>query len=1051
MTYTARVGILRRAIDWFTMAAYVPQTFAADPAPRPIAEVLLEMAGKGILPRVTRDEALSVPAVLRARNLICSPATLPLVQKDADRNVQRLSLLEQIDPNVANVVTLAQTFEDLLFYGVAWWRVLAFGADGYPVSAQHVDHGNVSLQPPGGPAPNPLPGGHDPRGAVVYVYGEPVPVSEVIRFDSPNPGLLTAAGRPIQRAVLLDTTSSLYADNPRPLDYFTPSEDADPATDADVKKILDNWNAARKTRGTAYVPAALRYNSVDTPTPADLQLIEQQRKAALDLANATGLDPEDLGISTTSRTYQNATDRRQDRINDVLSPYMKAVTDRLSMGDVTKRGYRVTFDLDDYLRADPKTRAEVYHLGITDGWLDRDEVRAEEGRAKLTAAQRKALAPVPAAQPAAPPAALPDNVRPIRAAMAADPDAVVFAVDAMPLASTDPQRRVIEGIAVPYGPDKIAFKNGRRYRFQQGSIVPPADLGRNKMLRDHDQAQPQGKLTDYADTPAGMFARYKIFTGPDGDRTLIEAAEGKRDGLSVGVDIHQTEPDPLNQGVLLVSVGGAKWTETSVLAVPAFDDARVTRVAAQRDKGESMDTCATCGAALTQGVAHTCAAPPANNPPAPPASNPPADPPAPALQLSADQQRRLFSNPDVLRALMGVPQRPEGEQQAAQQFSLSTEQLTMLASGGFLQQLLGIGGQQAPEQRQVVDATRRPAATTQVVEQPAYRFDRKGNLTAGKFDFSSDVIAGLQGDKAALERATSFVSEQFQREEFVIQSDVSTLNPPRQRPDLYVDQKEFAYPIWNAIEKGTIPDATPFVLPKFSTSSGLVANHTEGTEPSLGAFQATSQTITPSPVSGKIKISREAWDQGGNPQLSGLIWRQMTRAWFEALESAAVTMLEGLAPTTITITTAAADAALEASITSQLAPLQYVRGGFTMRDFFVQVDLYKALIAAKDSNGRKLFPIINAQNATGTTSEFFADILVAGLRGRPAWALAATSVNSSNSYLFDRGNVSGWATAPNRLSFEQLEVANVYIGLWGYKAMACTDLTGVRRLAYDPV
>lgn len=464
-----------------------------------------------------------------------------------------------------------------------------------------------------------------------------------------------------------------------------------------------------------------------------------------------------------------------------------------------------------------------------------------------------------------------------------------------------------------------------------------------------------------------------------------------------------------------------------------------------------MDTCATCGAALTQGVAHTCAAPPANNPPAPPASNPPADPPAPALQLSADQQRRLFSNPDVLRALMGVPQRPEGEQQAAQQFSLSTEQLTMLASGGFLQQLLGIGGQQAPEQRQVVDATRRPAATTQVVEQPAYRFDRKGNLTAGKFDFSSDVIAGLQGDKAALERATSFVSEQFQREEFVIQSDVSTLSPPRQRPDLYVDQKEFAYPIWNAIEKGTIPDATPFVLPKFSTSSGLVANHTEGTEPSLGAFQATSQTITPSPVSGKIKISREAWDQGGNPQLSGLIWRQMTRAWFEALESAAVTMLEGLAPTTITITTAAADAALEASITSQLAPLQYVRGGFTMRDFFVQVDLYKALIAAKDSNGRKLFPIINAQNATGTTSEFFADILVAGLRGRPAWALAATSVNSSNSYLFDRGNVSGWATAPNRLSFEQLEVANVYIGLWGYKAMACTDLTGVRRLAYDPV
>jgi hypothetical protein len=76
---------------------------------------------------------------------------------------------------------------------------------------------------------------------------------------------------------------------------------------------------------------------------------------------------------------------------------------------------------------------------------------------------------------------------------------------------------------------------------------------------------------------------------------------------------------------------------------------------------------------------------------------------------------------------------------------------------------------------------------------------------------------------------------------------------------------------------------------------------------------------------------------------------------------------------------------------------------------------------------------------------------VAGLRGRPAWALAATSANSANSYLFDSGDVSGWATAPNRISIAEIEVANIYIGLFGYKAIACTDLTGVRRIAYDPV
>src|SRR5690606_1935420 len=125
-------------------------------------------------------------------------------------------------------------------------------------------------------------------------------------------------------------------------------------------------------------PAALEYHTVDAPSPAELQLVELQRQAALDLANALGLDPEDIGISTTSRTYQNAIDRRRDRINDVLAPFMRASTDRLSMGDVTRRGYRVTFDLDDYLKANPTERWGMYEKAIQLGVMDVAEVRARE-------------------------------------------------------------------------------------------------------------------------------------------------------------------------------------------------------------------------------------------------------------------------------------------------------------------------------------------------------------------------------------------------------------------------------------------------------------------------------------------------------------------------------------------------------------------------------------------------------------------------------------------------------------------------------------------------
>lgn len=1040
------MGIKSALRRWLTMSA-------DETPPRPLADVLLDMAGRGVLPRAGRNEALSVPAVQRARNLICgSPATLPLIQRDAARNIVRLPLLEQIDPDVPNVVTIAQTLEDLLFDAVSWWEILDFGADGYPVSARHLDLSSVSVQPPAGRYPAPLPGGYDPREADIYVNGRYIPNPEevLIRFDSPNPGLLHAGGRIIRRAVLLDTTSALYADNPKPLDYFTPTEGADPATDKEIKALLEEWRAARRKGSTAYVPAALTYNAVDTPTPADLQLVAMQREAKLDLANATGLDPEDLGVSTTSRTYQNGVDRRQDRVNDTYSPYMAAITDRLSMGDITKRGRRVKFDLDDYLRADPKTRAEVYALATAGKpWMAVDEVRGEEYLPDLTAAQRIELAP-PAPAPADPAAG---NVRPISSARSArmaaeDSDAVTFAVDVQPLARVDNERRIIQGLAVPYGPNAIAWKGGRRWRFQQGSLYYK-DARRNKMLRDHDNAQPQGRLLSNVDTPDGMLVEYKIFDGEDGDRTLAEAQSGKRDGLSVGVEIEEYVPDPLNQGVLLVV--RAAWRETSILAVPAYDDARVTRVAAGADKGDHMTKCATCGADLTEGVAHTCN-------PTPPAADPAPDsaPAAPALAFTDDQLRALLRNPQARAALVGVPAAPAG-QQAPAQFAMGDAQMdALMRAVGGPQELFKLFAAPPAEQRQTVNP-RRPVATTQVTEQPAYRFDAKGNLGRGKFDFSTDLIAGFShGDAEALDRATNFMREQFRAMEegpanfATAMTDVQPLNPNRQRPDLYVDQKEFQYPIWTAIEKGTIPDATPFTLPKFNTSSGLVGAHTENTEPTPGVFTATSQTITPSAVSGKVEISREAWDQGGNPQLSGLIWRQMIRAWFEALEASAVTLLEGSAATSITITTAAADAALEASITSQLAPLQYVRGGFSMRDFFVQVDLYKALIAAKDSNGRKLFPYLGAQNATGTMQAFFAAVEVAGLVGKPAWALAATSANSANSFLIDRDNVSGWATSPQRLTMENISVAKIHMGIWGYKALAITDLTGVRKLAYDP-
>jgi HK97 family phage prohead protease len=963
--------------------------------------------GRGFSARAGRSEALTVPAMLKGRNMICSVSTLPLVEKAPDRSVVRNPLLEQIDPDVPNVVTLAMTVEDLVFEGISWWRVLSRDSAGFPVSARHLDYGTVSLLAPTGGGRSPLPGGEDPRGAAVYVDGVPTPARDVIRFDSPNPAVLRVGGKALRKALLLDAAARMYAEDPAPLAVFRPAEGADEIEDEEIKEILRAWRAARRERGVAYVPRALEYSSNNGPSPRELQLAELQQRASLEIANMLGVDPEDLGVSTTSRTYANAVDRRRDRVNDVLAPYMSAVTDRLSMGDVTRRGYKISFVLDDYMKSNPTERWSTYEIAHRIGAKTIERIQEEEGLPAMSVEQDPAPAPEEDGSAI---------VAAAEALLRLDSGPLMFVDVPVAQFSVNRAERIIEGVALPYG--RIGSKGGMRFRFERGSLKW-TDPGRVKLLRDHDPSRPLGRAVALTDTPAGLRVRFSIARGAAGDEALELAEDGVLDGLSVGTDFDMaadTVPDPRNRGVTLVRNGSLR--EVSLTAMPAFDDARLTRVSASLG---GIVNCAHCGGTLEPGVAHTCT--PANgNAPAvgqPGGHAVPAAPaPAGTLTLSADQ----------LVALMGrnMPGNVGGVALSGQ-------------PGG------EPGGEPGPT---VVDPTR-PGASggVQLTEPAPYRFDAGGNLLRGSHDFSTDLFAASKGDESARERATQFVRAQFD----VATTDVNELNPTRQRPDMYVDQREYRYPVWEAINKGSLTDITPFTFPKFSSAADLVAAHAEGVEPSSGTLVTTSQTVTPSANSGKAKITRETWDQGGNPQVSNLVWRQMQRGWFESLEAAAVAVLDAASPTQIDFsgTPGLADDQLDQALTAALASLQFIRGGFSMDTGFAQIDLFKALVAAVDGNGRRLYPALGPQNANGTVRGRWAGVDVNGVAFLPAWALAASGSVSASSYLFDREVVHGWASAPQRLEFN-IEVAHVYIGLWGYKATAISDVSGVREIVYDP-
>lgn len=331
-------------------------------------------------PRVDRRAAIQVPAVKRSRDLIAGTlGTLPIDLIGPGRVSDFSTLFEQPERNVPRAVTMTRTFEDMFFEGVAWWRVTEFGWHNYPLKVRRLNPRSVTVD--------------EDRGKV-YVDGKHVEDKYLIRFDSPNDGLLIAGARAIRTCLTLDAAAQRYAEGAPPMDYLTPTDGVDPADETGITDILNDWQTARQTRSTAYIPAGLAYHTAGW-NPEQLQLADARQHAVLEIARVAGIDAEELGVAVTSRTYMNQQDRRKNFLDFTLGGYRQAMEDRLSMGDVSPRGYVAKFNLSAFLRSDDKTRMETYEVALRVGALTEDEIRELEDKQPLTPSERPALRAVP--------------------------------------------------------------------------------------------------------------------------------------------------------------------------------------------------------------------------------------------------------------------------------------------------------------------------------------------------------------------------------------------------------------------------------------------------------------------------------------------------------------------------------------------------------------------------------------------------------------------------------------------------------------------------------
>jgi HK97 family phage portal protein len=322
----------------------------------------------------TREEAMSVPAIARGRNIICSSiASIGIEVRDRVTGmiVDSPRVIHTPDPRIPGVATYVWTLEDLLFHGYAYWQITEVFADTQRVrSVQRISPERVTINT-----------NSDSTEIESYsIDGHtPLPTSGIgslCVFYGNDEGLLNRAGMTIRTGAELERAAALYAREPVPQMVLKSNGTALPADR--IAKLLESWGASRRNRTTAFLNGDISLETLGFD-PEKLQLAAARSYIATELARALGIPAYFIDSETgSSMTYSNASTTRQTLLDFSLIPLMNSVTKRLSMPDFLPSSQRADYALDDYLRGSALERAQIYEILNRVGALSAEEIRIQE-------------------------------------------------------------------------------------------------------------------------------------------------------------------------------------------------------------------------------------------------------------------------------------------------------------------------------------------------------------------------------------------------------------------------------------------------------------------------------------------------------------------------------------------------------------------------------------------------------------------------------------------------------------------------------------------------
>lgn len=404
---------------------------------------------------------------------------------------------------------------------------------------------------------------------------------------------------------------------------------------------------------------------------------------------------------------------------------------------------------------------------------------------------------------------------------------VTSAANVTPILSS-PSQRTISGLAVPYGP--VGNSSAGAITFSQGSLTIPESVGRVKLLLQHDPERVIGYATKLEDRPDGLWAEFAVPASDEGDKALSEAADGRRDGLSVGVmlneDVLGEVVDKWMSGDTTPTAAAGELLEISQVSLPAFRDSRIDGSAA---------------AALTGHIT-----------------------------LSVD--------------FGGVT--PEAAASPKKEHNMTVETPVSAPASAEVETPVPAavaGGALVASEAPVYTFNGQGPSFVRDAFNARFSYDIEAQSRLAKFNeqMRTNPVQILLVRSAVDNLATAAVETRATAPNMINQG---------YRPDLLIEAIDKGRPLVSRIGTTPLSDATPFRIPSEGDFTG-VGDHTEGTaHVAEGDMTMGDVTVTPGAISGAYRLSRELVD-ASNPAIDRLALQAMLRGYRSASEAKVVAAL----------------------------------------------------------------------------------------------------------------------------------------------------------------